>query len=223
MCVIGLSGFAGAGKSTVAEYLVRQHGFVRLSFAAAVKDITAVAFAWDRQRLEGASPQDRAWREEPDTFWSERLGKPFTPRYALQYIGTDVFRTHVLPTIWADLVVAKIRHMAPTTNIVIDDVRFVNEREALRKEGAIFLLVRRETFQTALHHDLWTTVRRRESIRDQAPTHELHPSEWDWLRDPTVADDVELLNRGSYDDLYAAVDEWWYNSSQHSVSRNTIS
>lgn len=215
MAIIGLSGFAGAGKSTVAEYLVRQHGFVRLSFAAAVKDITAAAFAWDRQRLEGATPQDRAWREEPDTFWSERMGKPFTPRYALQYIGTDVFRNHVLPSIWADLVVAKIRGLGPHANVVIDDVRFVNEREALRKEGAIFVLLRRDEFSTPVHQQLWTTARAGFAIRGIEPTNSLHPSEWDWLRDTTVADDTEILNHGSYDDLYATVEEWWYNQSQH--------
>ena len=222
MCVIGLSGFAGAGKSTVAEYLVRQHGFVRLSFGAAVKDITAAAFAWDRQRLEGATPQDRAWREQSDDFWSERMGKPFTPRYALQYLGTDIFRDHVLPTIWADLVVAKIRRLGPGANVVIDDVRFVNEREALRKEGATFVLLRREDFPTQLHQQLWTTARGGFSIRGIEPSNGLHPSEWDWLRDTTVADDTEILNHGSYDDLYAAVDEWWYNRSQDSTSVHEV-
>ena len=211
MCVIGLSGFAGAGKSTVAEYLVRQHGFVRLSFAAAVKDIAAAAFAWDRQRLEGATPQDRAWREQSDDFWSERMGKPFTPRYALQYIGTDLFRTHMLPSIWADLVVAKIRQLGPEVNIVVDDVRFVNEREALRAEGALFLLLRREQFSSPLHAAMWDTARRGQfGVGIDKPI-TIHPSEWDWLRDLTVANDAVIVNQGSYDELYAVVDEWWYN------------
>jgi hypothetical protein len=222
MAIIGLSGFAGAGKSTVSEYLVRQHGFVRLSFAAAVKDITAAAFAWDRQRLEGATPQDRAWREEPDSFWSERMGKPFTPRYALQYIGTDVFRNHVLPSIWADLVVAKIRGLGPHANVVIDDVRFVNERVALAKEGATFILLRRSEFATPLHQQLWMTARGGASIRD-IETGGLHSSEWEWLRDPTVANDREILNHGSYDDLYAAIDEWWYNTRRQDVVRDSVS
>lgn len=211
MSIIGLSGFAGAGKSTVAEYLVRQHGFTRLSFASAVKDITAAAFAWDRQRLEGATPQDRAWREQADDFWSQRMGKPFTPRYALQYIGTDIFRDHVLPTIWADLVVAKIRSLGPNANVVIDDVRFVNERNALRTEGARFLLIRKDEFSTPLHTELWRTARARFQIRDIAEDtpYKLHPSEWDWLQDATVADDPVIVNSGSYDDLYAAVDAWY--------------
>jgi len=211
MCIIGLSGFAGSGKSTVAEYLVRQHGFVRLSFASAVKDITASAFAWDRQRLEGATPQDRTWREQPDDFWSQRMGKPFSPRYALQYIGTDVFRNHVLSSIWADLVIAKIRGIDTTENIVIDDVRFVNEREVLRKIGTRFLLLRLAQFPSFIHEQLWTTARKGLSPANVAGLKALHTSEWEWLQDSNVAYDDEIVNQGSYDDLYAEVDKWWYN------------
>lgn len=209
--IIGLSGFAGSGKSTVAEYLVREHGFVRMSFASAVKDLTAAAFGWDRQRLEGATPQDRIWREEPDPFWSQRMMKPFSPRYALQYLGTDIFRNHVLSTIWCDNVIAKIRNLGPDANVVIDDVRFVNERNALRVEGAQFLLVRKAEFPTKLHTELWNVARARFQIRGiiEDEQGKLHPSEWDWLQDATVADDPVIVNSGSYDDLYAAVDVWY--------------
>lgn len=210
MAIIGLSGFAGAGKSTVAEYLARQHGCTRLSFAGALKDVTAAAFGWDRQRLEGASPQDREWRETPDAFWSDKMGKPFTPRYALQYIGTDVFRNHILNSIWVDNVIAKIR-ASHSTNIVIEDVRFVNERQALRAEGAHFLLLRRAEFHSPLHRELWNMARARFSVRgiNDEYSQNLHPSEWDWLQDTTVADDPIIVNSGSYDDLYAAVDAWY--------------
>lgn len=211
MHVIGLSGFAGAGKSTIAEYLVREHGFVRMSFAMALKDITAIAFGWDRQRLEGATPQDRIWREEPDPFWSERMGKPFTPRYALQFIGTDVFRNHVVNTIWSDLIIAKIRHVTPNTNVVIDDVRFVNERQALQTVGAKFLLIRRDTFPSSLHEELWNAGRSGTFASVDTTTIQLHPSEWQWLHDQTVADDPVLVNSGSYDDLYQNVDIWYTN------------
>lgn len=39
MNVIGLTGLAGSGKSTVANYLVREHGYTRLSFAGPVRDM----------------------------------------------------------------------------------------------------------------------------------------------------------------------------------------
>jgi hypothetical protein len=37
MHVVGLTGYAESGKSTTAQYLVEQHGFTRLSFAAPLK------------------------------------------------------------------------------------------------------------------------------------------------------------------------------------------
>lgn len=211
MVVIGLSGFAGSGKSTIAEYLVRQHGFTRLSFATAVKDITAATFGWERTRLEGATPQDRIWREEPDPFWSSRMGRPFSPRVALQYIGTDVFRTHVLPSIWYDIVISKIQNLGPTAKVVVDDVRFVNERTALREVGAHFLLVRRNTFPSSLHEALWNAAHAHQALEN---TDTLHQSEWNWLEDSTIVNDPVIINSGSYDDLYRAVDAWhdaWYN------------
>lgn len=214
--VIGLSGFAGSGKSTVAEYLVREHGFIRMSFASAVKDVTAAAFGWDRQRLEGATPQDRTWREHPDAFWSDRMGKPFTPRYALQYIGTDVFRSHVLSTIWADLIVNKIKQCDDSTKIVIDDVRFVNERTALRQVDAKFLLLRRDAFASPLHEQLWISARRGNFGQGIQKPIALHSSEWDWLQDTSAGLDPILVNSGSYDDLYESVDRW-YTSLNASV------
>ena len=83
MELVGLCGFAGSGKSTVAQYLVREHGYTRISFAAAVKDITAILFQWDRASLEGTTPETREWRMQPDPFWSERFGEGWTPRKAL--------------------------------------------------------------------------------------------------------------------------------------------
>lgn len=218
MHLIGLSGFANSGKSTVAEYLVREHGFTRLSFAAAVKDITAVAFGWDRHRLEGTSPQDRQWRDEEDFFWSQRMNCAFTPRHALQYIGTDVFRHHVLPTIWVDLVVRKIQHLPSDARVVIDDVRFVNERRALREIGGQFLLIARPTWPSPDHAALWSAARSGNPLGAVPQTTTLHRSEWDWLQDPTVATDPVIVNRGSYDDLYAEVRSWYTAQYQDAVA-----
>lgn len=218
MIVIGLSGFAGAGKSTVAEYLVREYGFTRLSFATAVKDVVAATFGWDRARLEGMTPDDRQWRDEPDEFWSTRMGRPFTPRYALQYVGTDVFRTHVLPSIWSDIVISKIQRMRGDALVVIDDVRFVNERTALRGVHAHFAIVQRQQFPSADHQRLWTALQQHQPLPDTT----IHLSEWDWLQDATVATDPLIVNRGSYDELYHNIDLWYnqvLDQFQHSYGR----
>jgi hypothetical protein len=42
--VLALSGRIGAGKDTVADYLVRQHGFVKVSFADSLKNVVNVLY-----------------------------------------------------------------------------------------------------------------------------------------------------------------------------------
>jgi len=203
--IVGLCGFAGAGKSTTAEYLVEYHDFIRLSFAQSVKDVIAAAFNWPRNRLEGASSLDREWRETIDPFWSERLGQPFSPRIAMQYVGTEIFRTHISPTIWVDNVISKIKNLPADSRIVIDDVRFINERKALSELGAKFIIIHRIYpslgFLTPEHARLW--------YHAGIPlTSTLHQSEWEWLTDPNIGKDVIIPNDGSFDRLYASIESW---------------
>jgi hypothetical protein len=90
--LIGLVGLIGSGKDTVAERLVSHHGFRRDSFARSLKDAVSSIFGWDRNLVEGNTKESRAWREQPDAFWSEKFGREVTPRWVLQYFGTEVCR-----------------------------------------------------------------------------------------------------------------------------------
>lgn len=212
MDVIAISGFANSGKSTVAEFLHREYGFARVSFAAALKDIVSVTFGWDRDRLEGKGIADRIWREEPDPFWSERFGRPFTPRHALQFLGTDVFRTYVHENIWIDLVIAKIHKLHtrnPHIKVVIDDVRFLNERRALRSIGAKFLIVDRVSPDGHTNPEYDAVWKQAFDPSEPDIQSSLHPSEWEWLCDPLIRQDTIIANTGSYDELYAAVRSWY--------------
>ena len=67
--IIGLIGFAGSGKDTIAEYLERCRMFNVDSFASNLKDAASVIFGWDRLMLEGKTKESREWREMPDKFW----------------------------------------------------------------------------------------------------------------------------------------------------------
>jgi len=53
--IIGICGFIGCGKDTVADHLTNEHGFRRESFAGTLKDAVSVVFGWDREMLEGRS------------------------------------------------------------------------------------------------------------------------------------------------------------------------
>ena len=77
--IIGICGLIGSGKGTVADFLVEHQGFTKISFADKLKDGVASVFDWDREMLEGKTPESRAWREKVDPYWSTETGNPITP------------------------------------------------------------------------------------------------------------------------------------------------
>ena len=188
--IIGVCGFIGSGKNTVADYLVREHCFVPVSFASVLKDTCASLFGWDREMLEGRSEESRIQREIIDEFWSERLGIPnFSPRYGLQYIGTDIMRKHFHPDIW---VIASERVLMRYRDVVISDVRFPNEIKSIQKMNGKIVLVKRgpnpEWYDLALNHN------RNSSL----PKPDVHYSEWAWIG---CALDHTIENDGTMKDL----------------------
>jgi hypothetical protein len=140
--IIGVCGFIGSGKDTIADYLVNFHGFRRESFANTLKDAVAAVFGWDRIMLEGRTKEAREWREQVDPWWSERLGMPnLTPRWVLQYWGTEVCRRGFHDDIWIASVENKLRRSKD--NIVISDCRFPNEILSIKQAGGSIIRVDR--------------------------------------------------------------------------------
>jgi hypothetical protein len=158
--IIGLCGACGAGKDTVANILVNEHGFVKLSFAAALKDVVSIVFSWPREMLEGDTPSSRTWRETVDPFWTNKTGiVDFTPRRALQIVGTDLFRNRLYQETWIDIVenkITKILETHPDAHIVITDCRFVNEIALIQKfPGArIIQIVKSYNYNSVVYSDL---------------------------------------------------------------------
>ena len=66
--IIGICGLIGAGKDTMADYLVNIHQFRRESFANTLKDAVSAVFGWDRDLLEGRTRHSREWREQVDAW-----------------------------------------------------------------------------------------------------------------------------------------------------------
>jgi adenylate kinase family enzyme len=145
--IIGLNGLAGSGKDTIADFLVENYNFKKVSFATILKHIIAIIFSWNREKLDGLTEQDRLWRETTDEWWSSALNIPnFTPRYAMQNIGTNLFRHHFNENIWILSMQRKIEIFLQnnSSNIVITDCRFENEIEFVKKMGGIVVLVKRD-------------------------------------------------------------------------------
>lgn len=140
--IIGVCGFIGSGKDTIADYLVNVHGFRRESFANTLKDAVSAVFGWDRVMLEGRTKEAREWREQVDPWWAERLNIPnLTPRWVLQYWGTEVCRKGFNDDIWIASLENKLR--TSKDNIVISDCRFPNEIASIKKAGGSIVRVDR--------------------------------------------------------------------------------
>jgi hypothetical protein len=203
--IIGLSGLIGSGKNTAADYLKRSHGFTQLAFADALKDAVGLVFGWPRYLLEGDTDESRIFRETIDEWWGKRLGiKNFTPRFALQHIGTDVFRQHFNDSIWILNVERKIATLQEHGyNVVVTDVRFPNEVAALRSLGARFLLI--SPVQKPAWYDIakgFQPYNLTQGMRDLYP--QVHASEYAWVQEQF---DAEIVNSGTINELYDRVEE----------------
>lgn len=141
--LIGLVGFAGSGKDSAGDAMVKNHGFIKASNADALKDVVATIFGWPREMLEGNTKESRFFREQADRFWSEKFGiKNFTPRLALQLVGTDALRNGIHHDIWVASVERKWIDLGKP-NMVITDVRMPNEINIIRKNGGHLYRIRR--------------------------------------------------------------------------------
>ena len=183
--VIGVSGFAGSGKDSFANIFVEKYGYTKISMADSIKDMLSVVFGWDREMLQGATPESRLWRETPDEFWSSVLEYPFTPRKAMTTIGTNLFRVHFHKDIWVQSVKKKILDVG--TNVIIPDLRFGNEIEMMRDIGACLFEIERgerpEWYERALKENLLIQdgilPETNESMEFLYP--EVHESEYRWI------------------------------------------
>lgn len=203
--VIGLIGFIGAGKGTVAQIFC-ERGCVQDSFAAPLKDAAAAIFGWPRHLLEGDTLESRKFRETPDMFWSRKTEIPnFTPRLALQLLGTDVLREHFHLDIWLNSLEYRLRTCHKNQNVVISDARFRNELDLIRKLGGKVIWIQRgelpEWYSIAVEANAGNVVS--EKIMNTR-YRDVHRSEWDWVGyDP----DYVIHNDGSLEDLVSTVDK----------------
>ena len=198
--IIGICGFIGSGKDTIADYLVNFHEFRRDSFAGTLKDAVAAVFNWDRELLEGRTKQAREWREQVDPWWSQRLNMPnLTPRLVLQLWGTEVCRRSFHDDIWIASVENKLR--ASRDSIVISDCRFPNEIESIKRAGGQVIWVKRGP----LPYWYDSAVAANQQVQSATAyllNQGIHVSETAWVG---TKFDAVIDNNGTIEDLYNQV------------------
>lgn len=149
--VIALSGWKGSGKDTVAEHLVREHGYVRMSFADYLKDMVSSQYGVIRSWLDNSHYKESPLIGYPviptDPFTvaihsllrDELSSGYWTPR-ALCILEGSVKRS-VYSNYWVRGVVESIR-LHPERDHVISDLRYRSEIDTLRMVLPDVLLVR---------------------------------------------------------------------------------
>jgi hypothetical protein len=141
MKIVGISGLAGSGKDTAADVLRKEFGFRRVSMADPFKRACQDWFGWTHEQLWGPSEL----RSVPDP----RYGG-LTPRKALQLLGSDWGRA-CYENIWVDIALRTAKEMLSgglgelniPCGVVIPDVRFKNEADAIRAAGGSLWLIER--------------------------------------------------------------------------------
>jgi hypothetical protein len=128
-----------------------------------------------------------------------------TPRWVLQYWGTEVCRQGFHDDIWIASVENKMRKT--TDNIVISDVRFPNEIKAIHNAGGKVIRVKRgpepDWYDAAVSMNKgqvgnMTWALSKHKIENLG----IHASETAW-----VGGDIDLVieNNGTIDELYEAI------------------
>ena len=128
MVIIGISGWARSGKDTIADYMVKTHGFKKLSFGQAVKDSL---YALNPGSLKEAVDKD-GWdivKQDPEV------------RRLLQRMGTEVGRNLYGEDFWVNQTFKNIE--SEDYDFVIPDVRFKSEANEIKKRGGVIIRVSR--------------------------------------------------------------------------------
>ena len=200
--IIGITGLISSGKDTAADYLITHHQFKKESFANSLKDAVANVFGWDRIMLEGRTKEAREWREQVDPWWAERLNMPnLTPRWILQYWGTEVCRKGFNDDIWIASLENKLR--TSKDDVVISDCRFGNEVKAIKDAGGYTIRIHRgilpEWYQAAIDHNKGPKHVGWSLGKNKLDQLKIHASEYSSVG---LDYDYEIYNDSSIDELH---------------------
>lgn len=143
--IIGLSGYATAGKDTAAEVLTRLYGYRRIAFAdklkAFVREINPV--------IALVHGKDIVRADELVKGLGDTEAKTFKEyRRVLQVAGTTVREFFGINT-WVN---AALGDVEAGDYVVVTDVRFPNEAQAIKDMGGIVLRVQRPGVGPANQH-----------------------------------------------------------------------
>ena len=144
--IIGVAGWARSGKDTIADHLVKDHGYTKFSFATPMRE----ALYRLNPKITVNEVQSTPARIGVDVYGWEGL-KERSPdvRGLLQRFGTEVGREMFGEDFWVNYALNSI---PDGTKAVIADVRYPNEADAIKKLGGKVFRVKRNGVVAANEH-----------------------------------------------------------------------
>lgn len=170
----------GSGKSTIATHLMNRHGYALIKFAMPLKAMTETLLEY----MGYDNPAIVQRMIEGDMKSQPVMGFPeITPRYMVQTLGTEWGRGCIDENFWVRIAANRVRALNDEgIPVVIDDMRFPNEYDALEMLGAKMVKINRPSIAYNSEHPS-------EGLLD----------EYDF--------DVELENIGTVDQLLSMGDQ----------------
>lgn len=177
MTIISVSGKKASGKDTLANVLVKKHGFTKISLADPLREMCCKVFdvpmEWflDRDKKDSEMPSkieldykhldnivdyvELKWgftvtnemRAQMDLSYGVELE---TPRDILKFVGTELLRKHLRDDLWIVLALTRIKEIGQ--RVVVADVRFDNERTVFSRAGGTLLLIKRPDMESEDSH-----------------------------------------------------------------------
>lgn len=162
--LIGLSGKKRSGKDVVADYLVKEYSFVKVSFAEPLKEMlyalnpiveVDVNF-WDHEETEvrvRGLVDELGWEQAKDHYPEIRQ--------LLQRLGTEAGRNVLGENVWVDLAMRRAGELyGDHPGVVIPDMRFVNEFDAVVNAGGYTVRIHRPGLTSTDTHPSETALDR---------------------------------------------------------------
>lgn len=150
--LVGLTGYAGAGKDAFAKSLKLRGGFERVGFADAVKEMALVLDPL--LTIPGANEHDLAYLSNVVMAYGWEKAKEYPAvRTYLQVLGTDAVREIIGTDAWVRAAEAKvIGHLREGRNVVMTDVRFANEVAFVKAYGGTVVKIMRPDVHAVNDH-----------------------------------------------------------------------
>jgi hypothetical protein len=160
--IIGLSGYARAGKDTTADILVKEYGFAKVAFADKLREALYAlnpVIRYDKNdfgsykywRLQEVI-NECGWDGYKETRFNDEI------RGLLQRMGTEVGRETIGQNTWVNAVLNEYKKDGIKRDYVIPDCRFWNEATAIVDEGGEIWRVHRPGVGPANSHNSETEL-----------------------------------------------------------------